>query len=247
MTVVRSLVEAHGGRVWVESDEGRGSRFTFALPSPPRRSGARSREDAGASSRLRSSSPRAPPTSARRRPPAPAPAPPMAAPPRRRAKDWSGSRRAGRSRAPRPGRAPLRGGRAGSELAGRGPGAPRPHPKPLQPRIRRVTITGRPSWSPIAWCASIRTRSTAVEARAWRELLLGYLARGRELERQQHGARADGHRAGAANAGARAARRASTSSSSAGRGELQKRTQELERLKLRGRRSSSGGPRSSSG
>jgi signal transduction histidine kinase len=32
LTVVRSLVEAHGGRVWVESDEGRGSRFTFALP-----------------------------------------------------------------------------------------------------------------------------------------------------------------------------------------------------------------------
>ena len=31
LTVVRSLVEAHGGRVWVESDEGRGSRFTFTL------------------------------------------------------------------------------------------------------------------------------------------------------------------------------------------------------------------------
>jgi len=32
LTVVRSLVEAHGGRVWVESDEGRGSRFMFTLP-----------------------------------------------------------------------------------------------------------------------------------------------------------------------------------------------------------------------
>jgi signal transduction histidine kinase len=32
LTVVRSLVEAHGGRVWVESEEGRGSRFTFTLP-----------------------------------------------------------------------------------------------------------------------------------------------------------------------------------------------------------------------
>ena len=32
LTVVRALVEAHGGRVWVESEEGRGSRFTFTLP-----------------------------------------------------------------------------------------------------------------------------------------------------------------------------------------------------------------------
>jgi signal transduction histidine kinase len=30
--VVRGLVEAHGGRVWVESEEGRGSCFTFTLP-----------------------------------------------------------------------------------------------------------------------------------------------------------------------------------------------------------------------
>ena len=41
LTVVRSLVEAHGGRVWVESEEGRGSRFTFTLPvaTPAVRSG----------------------------------------------------------------------------------------------------------------------------------------------------------------------------------------------------------------
>jgi signal transduction histidine kinase len=32
LTVVRTLVEAHGGRVWVESEEGRGSCFTFTLP-----------------------------------------------------------------------------------------------------------------------------------------------------------------------------------------------------------------------
>jgi two-component system sensor histidine kinase GlrK len=32
LTVVRRLVEAHGGRVWVESEEGRGSCFTFTLP-----------------------------------------------------------------------------------------------------------------------------------------------------------------------------------------------------------------------
>lgn len=33
LTVVRTLVEAHGGRVWVESEEGRGSSFTFTLPA----------------------------------------------------------------------------------------------------------------------------------------------------------------------------------------------------------------------
>ena len=32
LTVVRMLVEAHSGRVWVESEEGRGSCFTFTLP-----------------------------------------------------------------------------------------------------------------------------------------------------------------------------------------------------------------------
>jgi signal transduction histidine kinase len=33
LTLVRMLVEAHGGRVWVESEEGRGSCFTFTLPA----------------------------------------------------------------------------------------------------------------------------------------------------------------------------------------------------------------------
>jgi signal transduction histidine kinase len=36
LAVVRSLVEAHGGRVWVDAEEGRGSRFTFTLPRPAR-------------------------------------------------------------------------------------------------------------------------------------------------------------------------------------------------------------------
>jgi len=32
LTIARSLVEAHGGRIWAESVEGEGSRFAFALP-----------------------------------------------------------------------------------------------------------------------------------------------------------------------------------------------------------------------
>jgi signal transduction histidine kinase len=32
LAIVRQMVEAHGGKVWVESREGKGSRFTFTLP-----------------------------------------------------------------------------------------------------------------------------------------------------------------------------------------------------------------------
>ena len=32
LAVVRQIIEKHGGRIWVESDYGRGSQFTFTLP-----------------------------------------------------------------------------------------------------------------------------------------------------------------------------------------------------------------------
>jgi len=32
LSVARQIVELHGGRIWAESEEGRGSRFTFTLP-----------------------------------------------------------------------------------------------------------------------------------------------------------------------------------------------------------------------
>jgi len=32
LTIARSLIEAHGGCLWVESVEGEGSTFAFALP-----------------------------------------------------------------------------------------------------------------------------------------------------------------------------------------------------------------------
>jgi signal transduction histidine kinase len=32
LAIVKQLVEAHGGRVWAESEPGRGSVFSFALP-----------------------------------------------------------------------------------------------------------------------------------------------------------------------------------------------------------------------
>lgn len=34
LAIARSLVEAHGGRIWVESERGKGAQFFFYLPSP---------------------------------------------------------------------------------------------------------------------------------------------------------------------------------------------------------------------
>jgi signal transduction histidine kinase len=32
LSIVKRIVEACGGRIWVESEQGKGSKFSFALP-----------------------------------------------------------------------------------------------------------------------------------------------------------------------------------------------------------------------
>ncbi len=37
LAITRTIVEKHGGRIWVESEEGTGSKFTFSLPCYPKK------------------------------------------------------------------------------------------------------------------------------------------------------------------------------------------------------------------
>ena len=32
LTIAREIIELHGGRIWVESEQGKGSRFAFRIP-----------------------------------------------------------------------------------------------------------------------------------------------------------------------------------------------------------------------
>ena len=43
LSIARHVIDAHGGRIWAESEEGQGSTFSFTIPVAPKRSAPRQR------------------------------------------------------------------------------------------------------------------------------------------------------------------------------------------------------------